>query len=82
MCALVKSHHSACPTAIHRDLKQGVVRSHFLRSAGEVAGSDKQGRGKRGLRDGGRHREDKVAVNSALWRGMQKDKHRYTCTVM
>lgn len=62
------AHHSASPAAIHWDLEQSIVRSHSLRFAGGVAGSDKQGRGKRGLGEGGRHGEDKVAVNSALWR--------------
>lgn len=67
MFSFIKPYHSACPTAIHGDLEQGVVRRHSLRSAGGVAGSDEQGGGQRGVREGGRHGEDKVAVNSALW---------------
>lgn len=57
-----------CPTSIHGDLEQSVFRSHFFRFAGGIAKSQKHSRGKRGVHDGSRHREDKVAVNSACWK--------------
>lgn len=75
------SHHSACPTAIHWDFEQCILRGHPLRSAGGVAGSDQQRSRKRGVREGGGHREDHVAVNSALWRDEQRHTNRYTFTV-
>lgn len=78
--SLIKAYNSACPTPIHRDLEQGVFRSHSLRFAGGVTRSQKRGRGKRGLREGGRHGEDKVAVNSARWRMTHTQTHRHPDT--
>lgn len=72
----INAYYSACPTPIHRDLEQGIFRSHSLRFAGRVTRSQKHGRGKAGFREGGRHGEDKVSVNSARWRMT----HRHTCS--
>lgn len=63
----LNAHQSPRPTAIHWDLEQGVVSGHLLRNAGGVASGNQQRRGQRGFREGGRHREDKVAIDSALW---------------
>ena len=77
MFSVIKSYNSACPTTIHWDLEKGVVSRHSLRFAGGVTSSHKQWRGKRGLREGGGHRKDEVAVKSALWRTTRTHKETH-----
>lgn len=77
------SHHPAHPAAVHGDIEQGVLGGHFLRFAGGVVGRDQQSRRKRGVRDGGGHREDHATVNSALWRKKKKrDRNTSRCSDM
>lgn len=64
----MNAYNSVCPTLIHRDLEQGVFRSHSHGFAGDVTRGREQGRRQGGVGEGGRHREDKVAIGSAGWR--------------
>ena len=62
------THVSVCSAAIQRNLEHSVVSGHPLRGAGVIAGSNQKGSGQRGVREGSRYSEHKVAVRCAFWK--------------